>query len=318
MSDIAKISEHKGKKGLVATFAEKYTVEPEKLLNTLKRTAFKQQGNKEVTNEQMMALLVVANTYDLNPFTREIYAFPQSGGVVPIVPVDGWMKIINSHPNFDGMTFKDQLNDKGQIVAITCSMYRKDRAHPVEVTEYMAECSRNTDPWKKWPARMLRHKAAIQAARYAFSFSGIYDPDEGDRINESGTTETEPELKEFTPDQKKYYDQLIEQSDALGMYVFEQSVRKDNESIWAALYHSFPKGQKGKYQKIVNELTQKGANEFADIQAALVHYAQQNDDAGIQETFAELDSGATDAMLESLDMETYQIVNEVLNGNAAN
>ena len=29
---------------------------------------------------------------------------------------------------------------------------------------------------------MLRHKAAIQAIRYAFGFSGIVDPDEADRM----------------------------------------------------------------------------------------------------------------------------------------
>lgn len=52
----------------------------------------------------------------------------------------------------------------------------------MEVTEYMAECVRNTEPWAKWPARMLRHKTTIQAARYAFGFSGIVDPDEAERI----------------------------------------------------------------------------------------------------------------------------------------
>lgn len=31
---------------------------------------------------------------------------------------------------------------------------------------------------------MLRHKAMIQAARYAFGFSGIYDEDEGSKIAE--------------------------------------------------------------------------------------------------------------------------------------
>ena len=31
---------------------------------------------------------------------------------------------------------------------------------------------------------MLRHKALIQAARYAFGLGGIYDPDEGERIKE--------------------------------------------------------------------------------------------------------------------------------------
>ena len=32
---------------------------------------------------------------------------------------------------------------------------------------------------------MLRHKAAIQCARVAFSLSGIYEPDEAERIEES-------------------------------------------------------------------------------------------------------------------------------------
>jgi hypothetical protein len=29
---------------------------------------------------------------------------------------------------------------------------------------------------------MLRHKAFVQAARYAFGFAGIVDPDEADRV----------------------------------------------------------------------------------------------------------------------------------------
>jgi hypothetical protein len=64
-------------------------------------------------------------------------------------------------------------------------VHRKDRSHPIEVTEYLAECRQGTEPWKKWPARMLRHKAAIQAIRYAFGFSGIVDPDEADRMRPS-------------------------------------------------------------------------------------------------------------------------------------
>lgn len=137
----------------------------------------------DTTKEQMAAFLLVAKQYELNPFTREIYAFPaKNGGIQPIVSVDGWLKLINSHPQFDGMTFVDHRVERGELVAVTCSIFRKDRNHPVEVTEYMAECKGNTEPWKRWPARMLRHKAAIQAARYAFGFSGIVDPDEAERI----------------------------------------------------------------------------------------------------------------------------------------
>jgi hypothetical protein len=62
-------------------------------------------------------------------------------------------------------------------------MFRKDRGRPVTVTEYLSECRRGTEPWKM-QHRMLRHKALIQAARYAFGFSGIYDEDEGEKIAE--------------------------------------------------------------------------------------------------------------------------------------
>jgi RecT family len=52
----------------------------------------------------------------------------------------------------------------------------------VTVTEYLAECWRDSEPWIRWPRRMLRHKALIQCARYAFGFSGIIDQDEYERL----------------------------------------------------------------------------------------------------------------------------------------
>lgn len=177
------------KKSLVKTIAHKYGVEENQMLTTLKATCFSQGNNKpEVSNEQMMSLLVVANEYNLNPFTREIYAFPQNGGIVPIVGIDGWMNIINSHPQFDGMEFIDDMED-GKLVSCTCKMYRKDRNHPTELTEYLSECKKNTGPWNDKPVRMLRHKVAIQAARYTFSFSGIYDEDEAIDIKNNGNND---------------------------------------------------------------------------------------------------------------------------------
>ena len=144
---------------------------------TLKLTCFK--GANQVTDAQMTMLLVIAQQYGLNPFTREIYAFPDKGGIVPVVGVDGWARIINSHPQFDGMDF-EQDDEK-----CTCIMFRKDRSHPVKITEYMAECRRsNAQPWNTHPRRMLRHKAMIQCARIAFGFAGIFDQDEAERIVE--------------------------------------------------------------------------------------------------------------------------------------
>jgi phage recombination protein Bet len=147
------------------------------LVAALKDTAFKGQ----VSDAQMTALMVVANQYGLNPWTREIYAFPDKGGIVPIVGVDGWARIINSNPQFDGMEFKTE-EDGGKLKSCSCTIYRKDRNHPVTVTEFFIECRRDTSPWKTHPSRMLRHKAMIQAARLAFGYVGIFDQDEAEVI----------------------------------------------------------------------------------------------------------------------------------------
>ncbi len=145
------------------------------LIATLKATAFKGQ----VSDAQMTALLIVANQYGLNPWTKEIYAFPdKNNGIVPVVGVDGWSRIINSHAQFDGIEFAQDEE------SCTCRIFRKDRNHPTSVTEYMSECKRAVGPWQSHPKRMLRHKALIQCARLAFGYVGIYDQDEAERIAE--------------------------------------------------------------------------------------------------------------------------------------
>ncbi|WP_438802219.1 phage recombination protein Bet [Comamonas aquatica] len=153
------------------------------LIETLKATAFKGQ----VSDAQMTALMVVANQYALNPWTKEIYAFPdKNNGIVPVVGVDGWSRIINSHPQFDGIEFEQDEQ------SCTCIIFRKDRNRPIKVTEWMAECKRGTGPWQTHPKRMLRHKAMIQCARLAFGYGGIYDQDEAERIVEGQPQHRQP------------------------------------------------------------------------------------------------------------------------------
>ncbi|MEQ3658644.1 MAG: RecT family recombinase [Glaciecola sp.] len=164
------------------------------VLNTVMPTG---RGQAPVTTDQFVSFMAVANEYKLNPLVKEIYAFPaKGGGIQPIVSIDGWLKIINSHPDFDGMEHEDILQD-GNLIAIKCMMYRKNTSRPVTVTEYMNECKRNTDTWKTWPARMLRHKATIQAGRYAFGISGIIDPDEAERFQDAGAIVQEE--RDITP-----------------------------------------------------------------------------------------------------------------------
>lgn len=168
---------------LLRTSAASYGMEPAAFAKTVLATVF---PDGKGTNEQLAAFLAVATQYKLNPFTRQIYAFPaKGGGIIPIVSIDGWAYVVNQQAAMDGMVFEDHLDEHHKLTAVTCKIYRKDRQHPTEATEYMIECVRDTEPWRKWPRRMLRHKAMIQCARYAFALGGIYDPDEGERIIEA-------------------------------------------------------------------------------------------------------------------------------------
>ncbi|NCV41533.1 MAG: hypothetical protein EBW11_13450, partial [Betaproteobacteria bacterium] len=136
---------------MLAVMASKFNVEPARLLETLKATLM-----PKATNEELLSFVVTANQYGLNPFTREIYAFPaRNGGIQPVVSVDGWIKMMNSHPQFNGIQFTTEDKD-GKPFSVTATIHHKDRTHPVEVTEYFSECSRNTEPWKVNPRRMLR------------------------------------------------------------------------------------------------------------------------------------------------------------------
>lgn len=185
---VAKI-ETAARPSLIVAMAGQYQMDPAQFAKTVRATCMPGTAS----DEEFAAFLMVAKQYDLNPVTREIYAFPKKGGgIQPIVGIDGWMNLINSHPACDGMEFKDEFSTEGALVAITCLIHRKDRKHPTMVTEYMSECKRPTEPWQKWPARMLRHKAAIQCARYAFGFAGIIDPEEAERSPEVITGNVAP------------------------------------------------------------------------------------------------------------------------------
>lgn len=194
-------------------------VNPQELKETLIQTAFRTET--QATDAQMASLLIVAGQYKLNPWTKEIYAFPDKNkGIIPVVGVDGWSRIINGNSNFDGMGFKFSENmvrmEGAKVDApewVECVIYRKDRTHPTVVREYLSECYRAPfksktgyvveGPWQSHPSRFLRHKATIQCARLAFGFVGIHDQDEAERIAESGQP-----VKDVTPNIPEGYQEF--------------------------------------------------------------------------------------------------------------
>ena len=174
---------------LVERFSARFGVDPDKFLETMKNTAFRQRPPKDgkqpivVTNEHLMMLLIIAEQYHLNPLTGELFAFPREGSIVPVISVDRWIRCMNEHPQFDCI----ELAHADETVPpddfwFEATITRKDRSKPIVIREYLKECFRDTDPWNSHPKRMLRHKAIIQCCRLAFGFAGVYDPDEAERV----------------------------------------------------------------------------------------------------------------------------------------
>lgn len=166
------VSEPK-KVSALEVMGKRLNLEPQKLFSVLKETVF-----KDASDNELAALVVVANEYGLNPLIKEIHGFKaKGGGIAPVVSVDGWINLLNRQPNYNGIEFETEEKE-GKPYSTKATVYVKHRDHPTVVTEYYDECYRPTDPWNKSPRRMLRHKALIQCARVAFGFSGIYDEDE--------------------------------------------------------------------------------------------------------------------------------------------
>ena len=155
----------------------------------------KNQHGAQATNAELAIVTGVCATYGLNPLVKECAAFVSGGKLSVVVMVDGWYKMVNRRPEFDGVEFDDKFDDKGNLLSITCRMFIKGRERPVCVTEYMSECrDPKSSVWQKWPGRMLRHKAYIQCARMAFGISEVIDDDEASRIAANS-----PREKDITP-----------------------------------------------------------------------------------------------------------------------
>src|ERR1700744_5275113 len=109
---------------LLPYMADKYSLLPDEFAKTVRATC----GLASATPEQFAAFLIVCKEYSLNPLTKEIYAFPgKGGGVVPIVSIDGWVNLVNSHPQCDGFDMVAELDQYSELISSTCTMYRKDR-----------------------------------------------------------------------------------------------------------------------------------------------------------------------------------------------
>jgi phage recombination protein Bet len=132
-----------------------------------------------LTDPEFMLFAEMCRATGLNPATKEIWAIKAGGRLQLMTGINGFLKIANSHPQFDGMEVTFEWDDK-QLVSATAKVYRKDRRFPSIATAYMAEYGKTTPIWKQMPSIMLSKCAKSLAIREAFinELGGLYTQEE--------------------------------------------------------------------------------------------------------------------------------------------
>ena len=119
--------------------------------------------------KSILHALRTARQYALDPLQEEVLVTKYDEGWQVSISVDGWMKIINGHPAFAGITFTQSSEEKEGIpIWMECTIHRSDRTITTTVREYMSEVRNESEAWKKMPRRMLRHRVLQQCARLAY------------------------------------------------------------------------------------------------------------------------------------------------------
>lgn len=145
----------------------------------------KGQHGSVATDAELAVVSGICSQYKLNPLTREAHAFVSGGKLNVVIGIDGWLKVLNRQPDFNGIEYEYEFEDK-ELISVTTKIHIKGRDFPTSITEWMDECYQpKSDAWRKYKKRMLRNKSTGQAVRVAFGITEIIDNDEAERISAS-------------------------------------------------------------------------------------------------------------------------------------
>lgn len=173
-------------------------------------------------------------------------------------------------------------------------------------------------PWKDFPNEM-RKKTVVRNAYKMWPKNAHFDR-LAEAVQISNDNEgiefmaTSPEIQDYTAEQKHYFDSLIENADAMGMFVFMTSV---GHGVQSSLYNSFEKGTITKYKNIVKELQNDGRSQIFDIKQVFIDAAQTNDDLAVKELLPDLTQEVTDWILNEVDDETRRFLLAIQSEEAA-
>lgn len=282
----------------IVTTSEENKVTQDLLLDYLKTM------NKGLSEQQTKQFLAVAGAFGLNPWKREVYAvtFKTKNGVEMsiVTGYETYIKRAEMNPNYDGydIEFKggferknitkqgdygpysvSELVPNGDVSCI-CTVYRKDRSHPIREEVFFDEYDQKNSMWKSKPRTMLKKVAIVSAFRKAFpiDFGGMpYTSDElpehmtgADKLEQQGYTEVpqdaqtqasapQPKKKVIDKETKKFLEDMEE------LYTQSQEIyKKTMEEFGFTKALSIPVERRGEvFNTIVANITKAAHHQSA-------------------------------------------------------
>ena len=301
---------------------------------------------RDIVSFQMAVTNIAAIGLSLNPAEKLAYLIPRKGkvcldvsymGLMKLATDSGSIKWVQSAMVHENDTFTDhgpgnapehayspfaKPSERGAYVGAYCVAKTADgdfltttmTMEELEGIKSRSEAGKkNTGPWatdfteqckktvvrrafKMWPRStgMERLAVAVDLSNQNEGFEPIA---------------TSPELNSFNDEQKAFFDQLISDSDALGMFVFSKTI---DIPVFQSLYGSFEKGSKGKYKKIVDELTGAGGAICFEWITAINNCS--GDESVVIEFVEEHSADVVGYIGDQLSPEAQHFFNEVRNG----
>ncbi len=114
---------------------------------------------------------------------------------------------------------------------------------------------------------------------------------------------------DYTEDQYDRFMQLIEDDDALGLYIFFQRIPIN---AVVALNGSFPKGQKVKSKELVSRLEQKGSGIITEYENLFIACIDKDDSAGLLGAAEELGEAGKAIIWQRLSSEHQTAARQML------
>lgn len=171
---------------LTTTSAAVTRYDDPEMVRTLKETVC-----KGATDSQFRMFIEICRGTGLNPFLREIWFVP---GVGVMAGRDGYLRVANEHPQFDGIETTVERGPDSRPIKATCRVWRKDRNHPTTCEAYFNEYRKGGNVWQTYPSAMIMKVAEVLALKRSFSINGVVAEEEIGTDAERGSHEAQQDV----------------------------------------------------------------------------------------------------------------------------